>query len=185
MEQLQPGMHPYTAICRTGTGPPLPAYHLAQPLLDFWVTDVVVVDPALVACIVGRIDVDTLHLALILGQQGFEGSQIIPVNNHVPALIGVIGIVDVQHLERDFQVVVDDLIFPNPFQYGHSGLSSYVSTCFCGAFSLIILKLLSVRCTTFFSARSACLAQVLTVCSFRNSMSGSNCWSVSHVSRAV
>ena len=31
------------------------ADNLAQPLLDFWVVDIIVVDPALVARVVGRI----------------------------------------------------------------------------------------------------------------------------------
>ena len=43
------------------------ADNLAQPLLDFWVVDIIVVDPALVARVVGRIyvpiDFDTIEKA--------------------------------------------------------------------------------------------------------------------------
>ena len=44
------------------------AVNLTQPLLDLRVIDIIVVDPALVAGVVGRVDVDALHLALILRQ---------------------------------------------------------------------------------------------------------------------
>ena len=66
---------------------PFLAYHFAQPLFDFGVVDVVVVNPALVAGIVGRINVDALDFSFVLGQQRFESLQIIPVNNHVFAAI--------------------------------------------------------------------------------------------------
>ena len=46
---------------------PFLAYHFAQPLFDFGVVDVVVVNPALVAGVVGRIyvpaDIDTIEKA--------------------------------------------------------------------------------------------------------------------------
>ena len=53
------------------------ADNLAQPLLDFRVVDIIVVDPALVARVVGRIDIDTFDAPLVPGQQGFQGFQII------------------------------------------------------------------------------------------------------------
>ena len=47
------------------------ADNLAQPLLDLRVIDVIVIDPALVAGVVGRIDIDALDAPLIPGQQRF------------------------------------------------------------------------------------------------------------------
>ena len=63
------------------------ADNLAQPLLDFWVVDIIVVDPALVARVVGRIDVNALDAPLIPGQQRFQGLQIIAPDNHVFAAV--------------------------------------------------------------------------------------------------
>lgn len=51
----------------------------------------IVVAPALVAGVVGRVDVDALHLALILWQQGFQCLQIIPVDDHILAAV-VLGV---------------------------------------------------------------------------------------------
>ena len=124
----------------------LSADHFAQPLFDFGVVYIVVVHPALVAGVVGRIDVDALHPALIPGQQGFEGFQIVPVDNHVLAavtpqggfscafgaihlLLSVLAalvkaVLPVKHPEGDFLTVVDDLLFSNPFQCCGMGRSS-------------------------------------------------------------
>ena len=63
------------------------ADNLAQPLLDLRVIDIIVVDPALVAGVVWRIDVNTLDAPLIPGQQGFQGFQIIAPNDHVFAAV--------------------------------------------------------------------------------------------------
>lgn len=100
-----------------------------------------VVYPALVAGVIGRIDVDALHPALIPGQQGLQRVQIIPVDNHVFAAVapqggfscafgaihllpGVLAVfvkavLPVKHPERHFLMVVDDLLFSNPFQCRH------------------------------------------------------------------
>ena len=97
----------------------LPAYDLAQPFLDSWIVHVVIVDPALVARIVRRINIDALDLSLIPGQQGLECFQIIPTDNHVFACLGVICILLLQYPVRDLQVVVDYFVFSNPFKCGH------------------------------------------------------------------
>ena len=67
------------------------ANHFAQPLFDLGVIDVVVVHPALVAGVVGRIYVDTLNLSFVPGQQGFQRLQIVAVDNHVFAAV-VLGV---------------------------------------------------------------------------------------------
>ena len=38
----------------------------AKPFLDSWVVDGVVVDPAFVACVIGRIDINAVNLAFVL-----------------------------------------------------------------------------------------------------------------------
>ena len=46
---------------------------LRKPLLHQWAVYVVVVDPALVAGVVGWIDIDALDTVCIAREQGFEG----------------------------------------------------------------------------------------------------------------
>ena len=102
------------------------ADNLAQPLLDFRVVDIIVVDPALVARVVGRINVNALDAPLIPGQQRFQGFQIIAPDNHIftaviffmLALL-VIAVLALQHPERHFLMVIDDFTFSNPFQCWH------------------------------------------------------------------
>ena len=60
------------------------ADNLAQPLLDLRVVDVIVIDPALVSGVGGRIDIDALDAPLIPGQQVF---QIVAPDNHVVATV--------------------------------------------------------------------------------------------------
>lgn len=62
------------------------AYDLAQPLLDFRVVHVVVVNPLFVARVVRRIDIDALHTTFVLGQQRFQRLQIVAVYDFVAAL---------------------------------------------------------------------------------------------------
>ena len=59
------------------------ADYFAQPLLNMWIIDIIIVAPLLIASVVRRIDVDALYPALILRQQSFQGFQIIAVDNHV------------------------------------------------------------------------------------------------------
>ena len=77
LQQLQPRVHHAQPFVMAGQVLALFADNLAQPLFDFRVIDIVVVDPALVAGVVGRIDIDALDAPLIPGQQRFQGFQII------------------------------------------------------------------------------------------------------------
>ena len=67
LQQLQPGIHHAQPFIMTGQVLALFANNLAQPLLDLRVIDIVVVAPALVAGVVGRIyvptDFDTIEKA--------------------------------------------------------------------------------------------------------------------------
>jgi hypothetical protein len=77
---------------------------------------------AFVAGVVRRIDVDTLHLALIFGQQCLECLQIIPPDNHVVALLRVVCVPLLQYPVRHLLVMVDNLVFPDPFKCWHVGV---------------------------------------------------------------
>ena len=56
------------------------ANHFTQPFFDARVVDIVIIHPAFIAGIVRWINVDALYTTLILGQQGFQCFQIIPVD---------------------------------------------------------------------------------------------------------
>ena len=53
------------------------ADYIAQPFPNTRIVDIVVIDPALVAGVVGRINIDALDLALVLRQKGFQSLQIV------------------------------------------------------------------------------------------------------------
>ena len=102
------------------------ADNLAQPLFDLRVIDIVVVDPALVAGVVGRINVDALDALLVPGQQCFQGFQIVAPDDHVLAAVVRIclsvfikAVLALQHPKRHFLMVIDDLAFSNPFKCWH------------------------------------------------------------------
>lgn len=102
------------------------ADHLAQPLLDLRVIDIIVVDPTLVAGVVGRIDVDALDAPLILGQQRFQGLQIIAADDHVLAAVILVmlsvfikAVLALQHPKRHVLMVIDHLALSNPFKCRH------------------------------------------------------------------
>ncbi len=99
------------------------ADHLAQPLADLRAVDVVVVNPALVAGVVGRVDVDALHLSGIAGQQGLERMQVVALHDQVAAVSVAAGQLRhrLQQAERYIFVVFDDGFFADPVQCGHAG----------------------------------------------------------------
>ena len=126
MQQLQPRVHHAQPLVVAGKVLSLFANHFAQPLFDFGIIDIIVVHPALIAGIVGRINVDALDFSFILGQQRLERLQVIPVDNHVLAAIilamltGFIkAVLTLQNPIGHFLVMVDHLIFSNPFKGGH------------------------------------------------------------------
>ena len=65
-------------------GEPLPR---KTPLTHQGAVHVVVVEPALVARVVGRVDIDALDLACISGQQGLQHVEVIAVDDEV--VVGV------------------------------------------------------------------------------------------------
>jgi hypothetical protein len=97
------------------------AYDLPKPLADFGVVHIVIVYPALIAGIVRRIYVDALNAALVPGQQGFEGLQIVAVDNHVGAAVIlrmlpvlIEAILPLQDAIRHFLMMVNDFVLPYP-----------------------------------------------------------------------
>ena len=126
LQQLQTRVHHAQPLVMAGQVLALFADNLAQPLLDFRVIDIIVINPALVAGVVGRIDIDALDAPLIPGQQCFQGFQIVAPDDHIfAAVIFVVlsifikAILALQHPKRYFLMVIDDLVFSNPFKCWH------------------------------------------------------------------
>jgi len=101
------------------------AHDFAQPAADLRAVDVVVVDPALVAGVVRRVDVDALHLAGVARQQGLERVQVVALHDQVAAVAAVVVAAAelwhrLQQAERHVLVVLDDGFLADPVQCGHS-----------------------------------------------------------------
>ena len=54
---------------------------IVEPLLDEWRIHVVVVGPALVPSVVGRVDENAVYLSGVQREQRFEGVQVVSMNN--------------------------------------------------------------------------------------------------------
>ena len=126
LQQLQPRVHHAQPLVVAGQVLALFADNLAQPPLDLRVIDIIVINPALVAGVVGRIDVDALDAPLVPGQQCFQGFQIIAPDDHVFAavILAVLpvfikAVLALQHPERNFLMVTDHLALSNPFKCWH------------------------------------------------------------------
>jgi len=64
-------------------------------------------------------DIDALHPSLEPGQQRFQRVQVVPVDDYVPIRVIPIGILLLQHPERHIQMMIDNLVLPNPVQRRH------------------------------------------------------------------
>ena len=106
-----------------------PADDLAEPLADERAVDVVVVGPALVAGVVGRVDVDALDLPGVVREKGLEGFKVVALDDQVAAAGVAAG--EVRHVfeqaEGHLLVMVYDGFFSDPIQCGHS-VKSRVAT---------------------------------------------------------
>ena len=113
------------------------ADNFPQPRTNLRVVDIVVVDPLFLTRVVRRVDVDAVYAPLVLRQERFQRKEIVPVDNHVPAVITVImlagcieHVLPLQHMIRHVKMMIHDLALPNPLQLRHNGtpfLVSYVS----------------------------------------------------------
>ena len=70
--------------CRRASSPS--AQRPAQPVADLRAVDVVVVDPAFVAGVVRRVDVDALHLPRVTRQQRLERLQVVALHDQIAAV---------------------------------------------------------------------------------------------------
>jgi len=99
---------------------------LTEPFADDRAVDVVVVGPAFVAGVVGRIDADAFHLTGEVREQGFEGDEIVTLRDDVAASRIAAG--ELRHIleqvEGNFQVVFDDGILADPVEGGHGRVRS-------------------------------------------------------------
>ena len=88
----------------------------AEPAVDFRGVHLVVVNPALVAGVVGRIDVDAFHLARVFRQQRLEGVEIVPLHDEVSRFRAAVGELRIwlQQAKRHLLVVSDHRVFPDP-----------------------------------------------------------------------
>jgi hypothetical protein len=112
----------------------LAADHLAQPAANLRAVDVVVVDPALVAGVVGRVDVDALHLPGVARQQRLERVQVVALHDQVAAVVALTPGPSpggrgegqfrqrLQQAERHLLVVFDDGLLADPVECGHRWL---------------------------------------------------------------
>ena len=88
--------------------------------------------------IVGWIDIDTLHLAFVPGQQGFQCLQIVAVDNHVFTAI-VLGVLSGFIIAV---LAVLSIVTLSVFAYRSifAGRSTYYTIAACGAMSMFIFQ---------------------------------------------
>ena len=98
---------------------------LAEPFAHQGAVDLVVVDPAFVAGVVGRVDVDAFDAAGVAGEEGFEGVEVVAVDDEVVVGVGVAGGVEGsggvgnQGAVGDGEVVGVDVLFALEVEGGH------------------------------------------------------------------
>ncbi len=124
MQQLQARVHHAEPFVVAGKVFAFFADHLAEPFFKLRIVDVVVVNPAFVAGVVGRINVDAFDAAFVFGEQGFQRFQIVAVNDAIAAGIRrSVGCVEplqmAQRFEGNFLVVIDDFVFSHPVECWH------------------------------------------------------------------
>lgn len=94
---------------------------LSEPFFDLGGFDVVVVDPAFVSGVVRRVDVDAFDAPGILGEEGFEGVEVIALDDEVSGIWVATGefFIRLEEAEGDIFVMVDDGVFSDPVEGGH------------------------------------------------------------------
>ena len=68
--------------------------------------EVVVVDPAFVAGVVGRVDVDALDLAGVGGEEGLEGEEVVAFDDEVAIEAGLFALWQERQLGVELQAVM-------------------------------------------------------------------------------
>ena len=114
-QEFEAGIHHAKPFIVSGEVFAFPADDFAEPALDSWVVDVIVVNPALVAGVVGRVDINAFDAAGETREQRFEREQVVGVNNHV-GRVGAVGKFFVEEVEWRSAVVIYDFIFAEPVE---------------------------------------------------------------------
>ena len=91
LEQLQARIHHAAPFVVAAGVLALLAHGVANPFLELRLREVVVVNPALVAGVVRRVNVDALDPARVRGQQTFQRQQIVALNDEIPVQRGFFG----------------------------------------------------------------------------------------------
>ena len=101
------------------------AFHRAfQPRFNDGTFDVVVVNPAFVAGVVRRVNVDALHLPGVVRQQRLERDQIVALHNEIARARLAHGKLRhvAQQMERNGVVMIHNGFFSDPIEGGHGWL---------------------------------------------------------------
>ena len=93
----------------------------AKPGPDFRRVDIVVIDPGLIARVVGRVNIDALHLACIIGQQRLQGFEIVALNQQVARvrIANALALVAMDQPIGHLAMMVHHRLFADPIECGH------------------------------------------------------------------
>ena len=82
-EEGKPGIHHAKPTVMAIKSLAFPSDDFAKPLLDGGRFDIVVVCPAFVAGVIGRIDIDALDLPSVERQEGLESKKVVPLDDEI------------------------------------------------------------------------------------------------------
>ncbi len=109
-QELEAGQHHAAPLVVAGQV--VAVHHPPQPVLHEGRVHVVVVRPAFIPGVVGRVDVDALHLAVVRRQQRLQGCEVVTLNDQVVAQARLVAqpllAVRQQLVERYGQMVILD-----------------------------------------------------------------------------
>ena len=82
-EEGKPGIHHAKPTVMTIKSLAFPADDFAKPLLDGGRFDIVVIGPAFVAGVIGRIDIDALDLPSVERQESLESKKVVALDDEI------------------------------------------------------------------------------------------------------
>src|SRR3989344_7908748 len=96
------------------------ADNFAKPLLNFWRINFIIVNPAFISSVVRRINVDAFYFPYVERHKSFQSFQIVSMNYKILRAIADRKRFNfLQKLERNFLVMVRNLLFSYPRENGH------------------------------------------------------------------
>ena len=98
--------------------------NFAKPAADFRIVDSIAIDPAPVAAVVGRINVDAVDFSSVIRQKRFERFEIVALHEQNSG-VGVACrkfAVAMHEPIRNILMMLDNRLFPNPIQFRHSAI---------------------------------------------------------------